>query len=119
MAFLHLMSFNYPVNPTKKKELQRFIHDLKYILPCKTCRDNLTNHLEKNPIDNAMKTEKHFQDIYCMHEKINKYLGKDSGLTYNVLKSMNIFDRDVDQKHVKLKKTDVRLHSKIIKKQRQ
>ena len=28
--FLHLMSFNYPVNPTKKqkRDYKRFIHDL-------------------------------------------------------------------------------------------
>ena len=87
--FLHLMSFNYPVNPTKKQksDYKRFICDLRNVLPCKTCRDNLTNHLEKNPIDNAMKNRKTFSRyIYCMHEKINKYLGKDSGLTYNVVK---------------------------------
>jgi len=87
--FLHLMSFNYPVKPNKKQksDYKRFICDLRNILPCKTCRDNFIKHLEKHPIDDAMKNRNTFSRyIYCMHEKINKYLGKESGLTYNVVK---------------------------------
>ena len=87
--FLHLMSFNYPVKPTKKQksDYKRFICDLRNVLPCKTCRDNFVKHLEKNPIDDAMKNRNTFSRyIYCMHEKINKYLGKESGLTYKVVK---------------------------------
>ena len=45
--FLHTMSFNYPVKPTcqDKKEYMRFIKSLRYILPCRYCRENLTRNL--------------------------------------------------------------------------
>ena len=41
--YLHTMSFNYPVNPTKeeKKHYKDFILSLQHVLPCKYCRINL------------------------------------------------------------------------------
>lgn len=41
--FLHIMSFNYPNNPTNedKKHYKDFILSLRDILPCKYCRINL------------------------------------------------------------------------------
>ena len=41
--FLHMISFNYPVNPTveDKKHYKDYIYNLRYILPCKYCRINL------------------------------------------------------------------------------
>jgi hypothetical protein len=39
--FLHTMSFNYPIEPTKEEQIEymRFIHQLKYVLPCKRYSD--------------------------------------------------------------------------------
>ena len=47
--FLHTMSFNYPVKPTKddKQHYMNFIHSLKFILPCKYCRMNLSRNLKE------------------------------------------------------------------------
>ena len=41
--YLHILSFNYPVNPTleNKKQYKNFILSLQYTLPCKFCRKKL------------------------------------------------------------------------------
>lgn len=83
---LHTISFNYPVNPTKreKKNYKKFILDLKHVLPCKHCRENLSKYLEKHSINNAMKNRNTFSlYIYKLHENVNKLLNKNSGLSYN------------------------------------
>ena len=50
--FLHCISFNYPVNPTKeqKKNYYKFYSNLVNVLPCKYCRDNLSKNLQKHPL---------------------------------------------------------------------
>lgn len=84
--FLHTMSFNYPVNPSEKDKhhYKQFILSLRNILPCKYCRINLTNNLKANPItDKDMKDRDSFSRyVYNLHEIVNKFLGKSSGLTY-------------------------------------
>jgi len=51
---LHTISFNYPVNPSKKdvKNYKYFILNLQYILPCSYCRENLKNNFKKFPLKN-------------------------------------------------------------------
>tara|TARA_B100000424_G_C22918514_1_gene488717 strand:- start:613 stop:1167 length:555 start_codon:yes stop_codon:yes gene_type:complete len=87
--FLHLMSFNYPTNPTceEKQKYKSFMHSLKDVLPCGACRKNLTYNLKKRPITPHLKNRITFSKyIYQLHETINKYLNKKSGLTYNQVK---------------------------------
>ena len=85
--YLHTMSFNYPLKPTSsdKKHYKEFINSLKYVLPCKHCRENLEKNFKKFPIkDCHMKNRRVFSHyIYCLHERINKLLGKKSNLSYN------------------------------------
>jgi hypothetical protein len=84
--FLHMLSFNYPVNPTQndKKHYRDFIYNLRYVLPCKYCRINLTNNLKKKPLLMChMKNRATFSRyIYELHELINRMLNKNSKLTY-------------------------------------
>jgi hypothetical protein len=84
--YLHVMSFNYPVNPTDedKKHYKDFILNLQYVLPCKYCRMNLTNNFKKKPIEMChMKNRETFSRyIYDLHELVNKMLDKKSNLTY-------------------------------------
>jgi hypothetical protein len=84
--FLHTMSFNYPVNPTleDKKNYREFIMNLRHILPCKYCRQNLANNLKLNPLTMVgMKDRDSFSRyIYKLHETVNKMLGKTSGLSF-------------------------------------
>jgi hypothetical protein len=83
---LHTISFNYPVNPTskQKKYYYALYSNLKNILPCKYCRDNLTNNLSKLPltIDVFENRETLSKWVYNLHELVNKMLGKESGLSY-------------------------------------
>ena len=76
--FLHTISFNYPIDPTlkNKKDYYEFIKNLKNILPCKYCRDNLKNNFKILPL--LMKVFKNRDSfskyIYDLHELINKML---------------------------------------------
>lgn len=84
--YLHTMSFNYPVNPTRedKKNYKNFIYALKTNLPCKYCRMNMRKNLKDVPLNNkALKNRDGFSRwMFNLHEHINKMLGKKSGLTY-------------------------------------
>jgi hypothetical protein len=84
--FLHTMSFNYPVNPTKedKKHYRDYMLNLVNILPCKHCRLNLKKNYKVFPLTmEHMKNRDSFSRyVYKLHERINKNLGKKSGLTY-------------------------------------
>lgn len=84
--FLHTMSFNYPVKPSKedKEHYRDFILNLQNILPCKYCRQNLKTNLKANPLKMSdMESRDTFSRfIYKLHETVNKLLGKKSGLTY-------------------------------------
>jgi len=85
--FLHTMSFNYPVNPTKedKKNYKDFILSLRNVLPCKYCRMNLKNNFKKVPItvENMKNRENFSKYIYQLHETVNDMLKKKSNLTYD------------------------------------
>lgn len=84
--YLHIISFNYPVNPTKqqKEKYKEFVMNLRYTLPCKYCRDNLKNNLKHHPLNaKALKNRENFSRwMFDLHELINKMLKKRSGLTY-------------------------------------
>jgi hypothetical protein len=84
--FLHMMSFNYPVNPTPqdKKQYKEFVLNLRNVLPCKYCRINLTNNLKEKPLKmcDMANRETFSRYIYELHETVNKMLHKKSHLTY-------------------------------------
>jgi hypothetical protein len=85
-SYLHTMSFNYPVNPTKedKKHYRDFIVNLQYVMPCKYCRINLTKNFKELPLTmKDMENRDSFSKyVYNLHETVNKMLKKKSGLTY-------------------------------------
>ena len=85
--FLHSISFNYPTNPTcdDKTNYRNFILNLRHVLPCGKCRDNLCANFKKLPLKiKDMKNRNTFSRyIYKLHEIINDMLGKTSGLTYD------------------------------------
>jgi len=84
--YLHIMSFNYPNNPTQKdkKHYKDFVTNLQYVLPCKYCRINLANNFKKKPLQMCdMKNREMFSKyVYELHETVNKMLNKKSNLTY-------------------------------------
>ena len=84
--YLHTMSFNYPVEPTKEQKIhyRDFVLNLRNVLPCKYCRINLANNLKKKPLTMChMKSRETFSRyIYELHETVNRMLNKKSNLTY-------------------------------------
>jgi hypothetical protein len=86
-SYLHTMSFNYPVEPTKenKKHYREFVLNLQYVMPCKYCRMNLKKNLKQLPLKmEHMKNRETFSRyVYDLHELINKMLNKKSGLSYD------------------------------------
>ena len=84
--FLHTMSFNYPVKPTiqDKKHYRDYMLNLVNVLPCKHCRENLKKNYNVFPLTmECMKDRNSFSRyVYRLHERINKNLGKESGLSY-------------------------------------
>ena len=84
--FLHIVSFNYPINPTKiqKEHYYNFFNNLQNILPCKYCRDNLTKNFTILPLnmDVFKNRDTLSKYVYKLHELINKMLGKQSNLSY-------------------------------------
>jgi dsDNA-binding SOS-regulon protein len=83
---LHTISFNFPIKPTKeeKKHYFTFFKNLKYVLPCKMCQNNLSKYLNKHPL-----TLKDFNNreslskwVYNLHESVNTLLNKKSNLSY-------------------------------------
>ena len=84
--YLHTMSFNYPVNPTKKdkKNYRDFILKLQFTLPCGKCRENLKRNLKKFPLTSRNLKSRASLSLYIyeLHELINKMLGKKSNLSY-------------------------------------
>ena len=83
---LHTISFNYPVNPTAKdkQNYRNFMLSLTDILPCRYCRENLAKNYKIFPLTaGSMKNRDTFSRyVYKLHERINKNLGKTSGLSY-------------------------------------
>ena len=84
--YLHVMSFNYPVKPTAddKKHYRDFICNLRNVLPCRYCRQNLKKNLKMLPLTNAdLKNRDRFSRwVYKLHELVNTMLGKTSGLKF-------------------------------------
>jgi hypothetical protein len=85
--YLHIMSFNYPIHPSQqeKKHYREFVLNLKYVLPCKYCRINLTKNFKQLPlkVSDMASRDKFSRYIYNLHELVNKMLHKKSNLTFD------------------------------------
>ena len=123
--FLHIISFNYPMNPTidDKNNYRNFILNLQNVLPCKTCRENLTKNFKQLPLTmKDMESRETFSKyIYNLHNVINKMLHKRVHITYDEVKNKYEDYRakcDVKKKTVKNKHVGcvAPLHSKHKKK---
>ena len=83
---LHVMSFNYPVNPTHDDKVNylNFFKSLHHVLPCKYCRINYKKNIKSVKLNmSVMKNRETFSRwLYELHEEINRMLHKKSNLTY-------------------------------------
>jgi hypothetical protein len=76
--FLHAITFAYPTNPTPKtkRRYMNFFKSIKYVLPCKVCRDGYAKNVKSLSL-------RHMQNQYTLsrwlvgvHNQVNFKLGK-------------------------------------------
>ena len=107
---LHTISSNYPIKPTKedKENYYNYFNSLKNILPCRYCRDNLKNNLNKLPLKKSIfkNRETLSRWVYDVHEEVNNMLKKKSNLSYeDIRERYEMFrSRCFKEKTVKTKK---------------
>ena len=84
--FLHIISVNYPVNPTVADKLNycQFLKSLFKILPCKYCRDNVQKNLKKaNFCTEILKSRETFAKfMFHFHNCVNHSLNKPVNMNY-------------------------------------
>jgi len=110
--FLHIISFNYPIHPTQtdKNNYRNFILNLQNVLPCKTCRENLTKNFKQLPLTmNDMENRDTFSRyVYNLHNVINKMLHKNVNISYDDVKKQyeqyrakcDVKNKTIKNKHV-------------------
>ena len=87
--FLHSVTFGYPQDPdafdkkhnyprgSTKKRYHQFFKDIKWILPCKICRDNYEKNLKAIPIEPHLKSRKALTRwLWRFHHRVNCHLKK-------------------------------------------
>jgi hypothetical protein len=75
--FLHEISFQFPQNPTdqEKKSHENFLLNLKYFIPCYTCKNDFQKYISQNPP--ILNSKKNFVKwTVDLHNHVNKKLGK-------------------------------------------
>jgi len=88
--FLHTISFNYPVKPTKddKKHYMTFLKSLQFVLPCRSCRENYTKNIKTKGTKlnmSVMKNRDSLSRWMCkLHNTINTQLCKKKKMKYEV-----------------------------------
>ena len=78
-VFLHSISMNYPDKPSisDKKNYKDFFENLKFILPCEVCKKHYSQHIHKNPIENALKSKNDLVEwVINVHNQVNISLNK-------------------------------------------
>jgi len=75
--YMHTVAINYPDTPSNEdtKHYRNFFENIKYTLPCSSCRMNYINHFNEIPIRLDSKMEL-FNWTVDIHNKVNGLLGK-------------------------------------------
>lgn len=90
---LHLISFEYPVNPTEfdKRVYHDFYTSLKDVIPCEMCKKHYRDHITKYPLtphlDNRDTLVKW---VIQVHNFVNMSLGKP---IYNIQQVMETYSK--------------------------
>jgi hypothetical protein len=86
--FLHIISFNYPVEPTQTdiNHYYNFLLSLGHVLPCFYCRQNYPENFEKSgghDIRNYLSRARFSKLIYRLHNNVNLATGKSVTIDYD------------------------------------
>ena len=78
--FLHIVSMNFPVHPTREDKLKyfRFIQSLGDVLPCGPCRNNFVKNIKQSGFGiHVLSSRFEFSKwMYNFHNIVNIMLGK-------------------------------------------
>jgi hypothetical protein len=87
--YLHTLTFNYPMNPTKDDKLKYYNHfkSLGDMLPCPSCAESYKIYFKYLPITDYL-NDTHGVTfwLYFIHYIVNKKLGKDTPPFLSVIK---------------------------------
>jgi hypothetical protein len=82
----HIISFNYPVNPSNidKKNYKNWLLSFQFTLPCVYCRMNFKKNLKEVNFNYAVfnNRETFSRFIYDLHNCVNRMLGKKIKISY-------------------------------------
>ena len=80
-AVLHMISLNYPPEPTEEdiEHYYTFMLSLQHVLPCRSCRENMTENLKhlKFSRKTLANRQSFFEWVFKFHESVNKSTGKE------------------------------------------
>lgn len=88
-TFLHSVTFGYPIEPTEehKEKYKQFFELAGDVLPCKYCRDSYKDFIQsgctKLDDDKLENRESLTRWMYDIHERVNKKLGVEYGISYD------------------------------------
>lgn len=88
-TFLHSCAFGYPLNPTNEDKIhfKNFYDGLKYILPCKYCRDSYSVFITEDDTkldERALESRDSLTKwLYNIHQKVNNKLNVKYNITYD------------------------------------
>lgn len=87
--YLHTLTFNYPMNPTKDDKLKYYNHfkSLGDMLPCPSCAESYKIYFKYIPITDYLNDTHGITFwLYFIHYIVNKKLGKDTPPFLSVIK---------------------------------
>ena len=87
--YLHTLTFNYPMNPTKDDKLKYYNHfkSLGDMLPCPSCAESYKIYFKYIPITDYLNDTHGITFwLYFIHYVVNKKLGKDTPPFLSVIK---------------------------------
>lgn len=88
---IHLVSFNYPVNPSADERIayEEWLRATGRVLPCRHCRDNFAKNFTAAWTDDAMTDRASFSKFcYRLHDEVNRMLGKCTNQTYEEVRDI-------------------------------
>jgi hypothetical protein len=79
--FLHAVAYSYKDNPSDadKEAMYMFIVSFSKVIPCKICRDEFTEYIEKNVTRDSKifdSKKNMIEFMHITHNNVNKRLGK-------------------------------------------
>src|SRR5574343_1136900 len=88
-TFLHILSFNYPDNPTDtdKLNMKNYLMSLGNVLPCEECRthffENAGKEINGQTLDIALQSKRTFSRwMYDLHNLVNVQTGSTKKISF-------------------------------------